>query len=229
MKKLLYRTTQGVLICCLAAALPALSQDTQPQANDHPQQDKQAQKAQDKTKKPTTKAHTSAKPNEKSAPADHSASQPKPDSANRGAENAKPAANDNHARPTANHDTRQAPSHPAQDRSAAGSQNHGARPAQWGKPPAHRSTYQFRSNDRTTLHTYYQTRLGSIDRSNRPVFTVGAYFPYAYIGDISPLPPDIYGELPPPPDGYEMGYYDGYIVVYDPVTFYIAEVIDLLQ
>ena len=224
MKKLLYRTAQGVLFCCLAAALPALSQDSQPQANDHPEQDKQAQKTQDKAKKPAAKPHTGTKPNEKPAPAEHNASKPQPESRNRGTENKKPAANENHAQTQPNHSAQPDQSHPA-----AGGQNHGARLAQWGKPPAHRSTYQFRSNDRTSLHTYYQARLGSIDRSNRPVFEIGGYFPYAYIGDISALPPDIYGSLPPPPPGYEIGYYDGYIVVYDPVTFYIAEVIDLLQ
>jgi len=43
------------------------------------------------------------------------------------------------------------------------------------------------------------------------------------------LPPNIYGYLPPPPPGYSMGYFDGYVVVYDPVSYFIANVIDLLQ
>jgi hypothetical protein len=34
--------------------------------------------------------------------------------------------------------------------------------------------------------------------------------------------------LPPPPPGYTMGYFNGYVVVYDPVSFYIVNVIDLL-
>lgn len=72
-------------------------------------------------------------------------------------------------------------------------------------------------------------QLRAINRANRPVFRVGGYFPYAYIGYLSPLPQGLYGELPPPPPGYQMGYYDGYVVVYDPVTFYIAAVIDLMQ
>jgi hypothetical protein len=226
MKKLLYRTTQGILICCLAAALPAFSQDSQQQPEKHPAQEKQTQKTQQKAQKPAAKAHTAAKPSERPAPAEHNASRPQPQ--NHGAKNTNPAPSESHARTQPAHGARPAPNHHAPARPAPGHANH-ARPAQWGHPPAHRSTYQFRSNDRTTLHTYYQSRLGSIDRGNRPVFVIGGYFPYADIDDISPLPPDIYGELPPPPDGYEMGYYDGYIVVYDPVTFYIAEVIDLLQ
>ena len=58
---------------------------------------------------------------------------------------------------------------------------------------------------------------------------MGGFFPYAYIPYITAVPPDVYAYLPPPPPGYEMGYYDGYVVVYDPVSYYIANVIDLLQ
>jgi hypothetical protein len=58
---------------------------------------------------------------------------------------------------------------------------------------------------------------------------VGGYFPYGDIGYLSALPPDLYGQLPPPPPGYRVGYYDGYVVVYDPLTYFIASVIDLLQ
>jgi hypothetical protein len=43
------------------------------------------------------------------------------------------------------------------------------------------------------------------------------------------VPPDVYGYLPPPPPGYQMGYYDGYVVVYDPVTYFITNLIDLMQ
>jgi hypothetical protein len=58
---------------------------------------------------------------------------------------------------------------------------------------------------------------------------IGGFFPYTYIPNISPLPPDLYRYLPPPPPGYAMGYYRGYVVVYDPASYYIANVIDLLQ
>jgi hypothetical protein len=231
MRKLLYRTTQGVLFCCLAAALPALSQDSQQQPDKHPAQEKQTQKTQHKGQKPA-KAHPSARPSAKPAPAEHNAGRPqaenrnaRPGSANNNARQPNRQTNQG-ARPAANHHVQ---AQPASGRANQGHANHGARPAQWGHPPAHRGSYQFRSNDRQSLHRYYQSRIGSIDRGNRPVFTVGGYFPYEDIDGISPLPPDIYGSLPPPPPGYQMGYYDGYIVVYDPETFYIAAVIDLLQ
>jgi len=65
--------------------------------------------------------------------------------------------------------------------------------------------------------------------ANRPRFVIGGFFPYGSIGYLTPLPPPVIGYLPPPPPGYQMGYYDGYVVVYDPITYFIANVIDLMQ
>jgi hypothetical protein len=103
------------------------------------------------------------------------------------------------------------------------------RPPQWGRPPQNRPSYNFRPNNRSYLHNYYRRSLLGINRINRPRFTIGGFFPFAYIPYISPLPPQIYGQLPPPPPGYAMGYYDGYVVVYDPITYFIANVVDLLD
>jgi hypothetical protein len=103
------------------------------------------------------------------------------------------------------------------------------RPPQWGRPPQNRPSYSFRPTDRSRLHSYYAARLRAINRANRPVFAVGGYYPYADIGYLQPVPPDVYGYLPPPPPGYQMGYYDGYVVVYDPVTYFIVNLIDLMQ
>lgn len=105
----------------------------------------------------------------------------------------------------------------------------GGRPPQWGRPPQNRPSYNFRPNDRSYLRRYYLRNLGYINRLNRPRFIIGGFFPYAYIGYITPLPPQLYGYLPPPPPGYAMGYYDGYVVVYDPVTYFIANVVDLID
>lgn len=103
------------------------------------------------------------------------------------------------------------------------------RPPQWGRPPQNRPGYNFRPNDRDYLRRYYHRNLGYINRANRPRFVIGGYFPFGNIGYLTPLPPPVYGYLPPPPPGYQMGYYDGYVVVYDPVTYFIANVVDLLQ
>lgn len=102
------------------------------------------------------------------------------------------------------------------------------RPPQWGHRPQQRPSYAFRPADRSYLHRYYLRRLARINRARRTRLVIGGFFPYLDIAYISPLPPDVYGYLPPPPHGYRMGYYQGYVLVYDPVTFYIANVIDLL-
>jgi hypothetical protein len=103
------------------------------------------------------------------------------------------------------------------------------RPPQWGRPPQNRPSYNFRPNNRSYLHNYYRRSLLGINRLNRPRFIIGGFFPFAYIPYITPLPPQVYGQLPPPPPGYSMGYYDGYLVVYDPITYFIANVVDLLD
>ncbi len=103
------------------------------------------------------------------------------------------------------------------------------RPPQWGRPPASRPSYGFRPSDRDRLRRYYAARIRAINRANRPRFAVGGYYPYADITYLQPVPPDVYGYLPPPPPGYQMGYYDGYVVVYDPITYFIANLVDLLQ
>ncbi|WP_433983190.1 hypothetical protein RBB78_16790 [Tunturiibacter empetritectus] len=103
------------------------------------------------------------------------------------------------------------------------------RPPQWGRPPQQRPSYSFRRNDWGYLHNYYRRNLGYINIATRPRFVIGGFFPYAYIPYITALPPNVYGYLPPPPPGYNMGYYDGYVVVYDPLTYFIANVVDLLQ
>jgi hypothetical protein len=105
----------------------------------------------------------------------------------------------------------------------------GNRPPQWGRPPQNRPGYNFRPNDSAYLRHYYRNRLVGINRARRPIFRMGGFFPFADIQYLSPLPPAIYGYLPPPPPGYQMGYFDGYVVVYDPLTYFIANVIDLLQ
>ena len=89
--------------------------------------------------------------------------------------------------------------------------------------------YGWRPNDRTWLHHYYLRNLAYINLATRPRFVVGGFFPYTYIPYITPVPPNVYGYLPPPPPGYQIGYYQGYVVVYDPVTYFIANVIDLMQ
>ncbi|MFZ0882136.1 MAG: hypothetical protein WAN14_01945, partial [Candidatus Acidiferrales bacterium] len=100
---------------------------------------------------------------------------------------------------------------------------------QSGRPPSSRPPYNWRPNDRDYLRRYYRRNFSYINRSRRPVFIIGGYIPFGSRGYFTPLPPNLLGYLPPPPPGYVIGYYDGYCVVYDPVTFTILNVVDLLD
>jgi len=42
------------------------------------------------------------------------------------------------------------------------------------------------------------------------------------------VPSSYYRTLPPPPPGYRFGYYDGYVVAYDPTTQIVSDVLDLV-
>jgi hypothetical protein len=92
-----------------------------------------------------------------------------------------------------------------------------------------RPNYQFRSQDSGRLRQYYQGGFGRIDRRHRPRFSRGGYIPRMYWGDFQPVPYSLIGYLPAVPPGYAIGYYDGYVVVYDPVTYVIVSVLDILQ
>jgi len=43
------------------------------------------------------------------------------------------------------------------------------------------------------------------------------------------VPTSYYRTLPPPPPGYRLGYYDGYVVAYNPTTQIVADVLDLVN
>jgi hypothetical protein len=57
----------------------------------------------------------------------------------------------------------------------------------------------------------------------------GGYFPMRYLQGIQPIPLSLMGYLPPIPDGYEVGYYDGYCIIYDPDTLRVLSAIDLYR
>ncbi|MGH8443933.1 MAG: hypothetical protein ACREVL_01645 [Solimonas sp.] len=92
-----------------------------------------------------------------------------------------------------------------------------------------RGNYEFRQQDRAYLQQHYRRSIGSVDRGHRPQFEAGREIPRAYRGYFTPAPDSLRRRLPPPPDGYTIGYYQGYTVVYDPATFVILSVLDLLS
>jgi hypothetical protein len=61
-----------------------------------------------------------------------------------------------------------------------------------------------------------------------PLF-IGGYFPQAHLARIQPIPEHLMVYLPPVPPGYEIGYFDGYCLIYDPYTLRIESVLDLYR
>jgi len=92
-----------------------------------------------------------------------------------------------------------------------------------------RPYYHFEPRDRDRIRRYYSRDFGYINRWRRPRFVIGAYVPFGYRGYFRPIPSALLGYLPAPPPGCQLGYFDGYVVVYDATTFAILSVIDLLD
>jgi hypothetical protein len=103
------------------------------------------------------------------------------------------------------------------------------RPSSARPPNAGRPGYTFRPSDRDRMRRYYARNLGYINRARRPRFVIGGYIPLGDRRYFTPVPAPLLGYLPPPPPGYAVGYFQGYCVVYDPVTFALLNFIDLLS
>lgn len=87
--------------------------------------------------------------------------------------------------------------------------------------------FRFRDQDRNQFASHYQ---GDINRwrsrpQGRPQFARGQRIPDSY--RFQPVPSGYYTNYPPPA-GYQYGYYDGYVVAYNPTTRIIADVLDLV-
>lgn len=98
-----------------------------------------------------------------------------------------------------------------------------------GMPPGQAKKYgdfRFRNEDRGRFYAHYR---GDADRwrgRRRPNFVPGQYIPGGYV--VRPVPRSYWVGTPPPPPGYQYGYYDGYVVAYSPTTRIIADVMDLV-
>lgn len=88
--------------------------------------------------------------------------------------------------------------------------------------------YQFRDHDRAYLQHNYARSLRTVRYDHRPHFQAGYAMLPAYRPYITPVPAYVLRTLPPPPPGYVIGYYQGYNVVYDPITYVVLSAIDLL-
>jgi len=64
------------------------------------------------------------------------------------------------------------------------------------------------------------------DRHDRVRFSRGERIPAGY--RLQPVPESYYRDVAPPPPGYRYGYYEGYVVAYDPTTRIVGDVLDLV-
>lgn len=89
--------------------------------------------------------------------------------------------------------------------------------------------YHFRAEDRERFSPHYQKDIKQWhehpDRRHR--FAAGERIPSGV--RLKSVPASYYRELPPPPAGYRFGYYDGYVVAYNPTTQIVADVLDLVS
>jgi hypothetical protein len=95
-----------------------------------------------------------------------------------------------------------------------------------GMPPGQAKKY-FRDQDRSHFYSYYQKDVGRWRGHRRPLFVPGQYIARTYV--VQPVPRTYWVNVtPPPPPGYQYGYYEGYVVAYNPTTRVIADVLDLV-
>jgi hypothetical protein len=97
-------------------------------------------------------------------------------------------------------------------------------------PPGQAKKYddwRFRHEDRDHFYGYYRNDADHWKGKKRPVFVRGEAIPRNYT--VQAVPRSYWQEVPPPPPGYQYGYYDGYVVAYDPTTRVVADVLDLVN
>jgi hypothetical protein len=96
-----------------------------------------------------------------------------------------------------------------------------------GMPPGQAKKFHFRDEDRGHFYAHYREDADRWRGHHRPVFVPGHYVPQSYY--VRPVPQSYWvGAVPAPPPGYSYGYYQGYVVAYNPTTRIIADVIDIV-
>ena len=103
-------------------------------------------------------------------------------------------------------------------------------PGHGGIPPGqakkYREDYHFQSDDRGRFYAHYRSDADQWRYRRRPVFVTGRVVPREYV--IQAVPQTYWVGAPPPPPGYQYGYYGGYVVAYNPTTRIVADVLDLV-
>lgn len=102
-----------------------------------------------------------------------------------------------------------------------------AKKAERGLPPGLAKKY-FRDEDRDRFYRHYRGDADHWRGRHRPAFAPGQYIARGYV--VQAVPSEYWeGAVPPPPPGYQYGYYGGYVVAYNPATRMIADVLDLIS
>lgn len=103
-----------------------------------------------------------------------------------------------------------------------GMQNQDRRPGDQG------NDFHFRDQDRQAFQSHYGKDVDKWRKhqDRRPQFSRGQRIPDNY--RLQVVPQSYYRTAPPPPPGYRYGYYNGYVVAYNPTTRIIADVLDLV-
>jgi Ni/Co efflux regulator RcnB len=94
-----------------------------------------------------------------------------------------------------------------------------------------RSDYHFRPDDGDRFASHYRSNLEQIRRhpDRRHSIRAGERLPNEFRGHLRAVPQSYYRYVPAPPPGYRLGYYDGYVVAYNPTTQIVADVLDLMN
>ena len=92
-----------------------------------------------------------------------------------------------------------------------------------------RSEYHFRAEDRDHFSPHYEKDIRQWRQhpDRRHHIRAGERLPSGV--RLKSVPSSYYRTLPPPPPGYRFGYYDGYVVAYNPTTQIVADVLDLVN
>jgi hypothetical protein len=95
-----------------------------------------------------------------------------------------------------------------------------------GEAKRYRGDYHFQGDDRGRFYSHYRSDADQWRGRRRPVFVTGRAVPREYV--IRTVPQSYWVGAPPPPPGYQYGYYGGYVVAYNPATRIVADVLDLV-
>ncbi|MCL1073138.1 hypothetical protein [Shewanella dokdonensis] len=94
--------------------------------------------------------------------------------------------------------------------------------------PNANAAYAITNHNKHVMQQHYQRILGKVERHQRPTWHKGEVIPERYRPYITPAPSALIRRLNDIPPGCNVGYYQGYSVVYDPTTFAILTLVDLL-